>query len=88
MHPSSPILFALNPLGPGWYLGILGHALRYAGRYDEALETLSEYNRRSPGFGLVDVVLTFTETRDIERRGDTRRSFSQPVPNSRLKNGP
>jgi tetratricopeptide (TPR) repeat protein len=78
----------LNPLGPGWYLGILGHALLYAGRYDEALETLSEYNRRSPGFGLVDVVLTYTETRDIERRGDTRRSFSQPVPNSRLKNGP
>ena len=53
----------LNPLGPGWYLGMLGHALRYA----EALETLSEYNRRSPGFDLVDVVLTCAETRDIEK---------------------
>lgn len=56
----------LNPLGPGWYSGVLGHALRYAGRYDEALKVLSDYNRRSPGFGLVDIVLTYAETGDVE----------------------
>ena len=57
----------MNPLGPGWYSGVLGHALRYAGRYDEALQVLSDYNRRSPGFGLVDMVLTHAEMGDIEK---------------------
>ena len=48
----------LNPLDPGWYSGILGHALRYAGRHEEAIETLYDYHRRSAGYGLVDIVLT------------------------------
>lgn len=56
----------LNPLGPGWYSGVLGHALRYAGRYDDALQVLSDYNKRSPGFGLVDMVLTYAEMGDME----------------------
>lgn len=56
----------LNPLGPGWYFGILGHAFRYAGRYDEALGVLSEYNDRSTGFGLVDMVLTCADMGDPE----------------------
>ena len=56
----------LNPLGPGWYFGILGHAFRYAGRYDEALRVLSEYNDRSTGFGLVDMVLTCADMGDLE----------------------
>ncbi|MGB0632585.1 MAG: tetratricopeptide repeat protein, partial [Alphaproteobacteria bacterium] len=56
----------LNPMGPGWYYGILGHAQRYAGRFDEALETLSGYNRRSPGFGLVDMVLTCADMEDMD----------------------
>lgn len=56
----------LNPYGPGWYFGILGHAFRYAGRYDEALKVLSEYNDRSTGFGLVDMVLTCADIGDRE----------------------
>ncbi|MEP4380440.1 MAG: adenylate/guanylate cyclase domain-containing protein [Alphaproteobacteria bacterium] len=56
----------LNPLGPGWYFGILGHAYRYAGRYDEALTVLSEYNDRSTGFGLVDMVLTCADMGDMD----------------------
>lgn len=60
----------LNPLGPGWYFGILGHAFRYAGRFDEALAVLSEYNDRSTGFGLVDMVLTCADTGNME---DARR---------------
>ena len=56
----------LNPLGPGWYSGILGHAFRYAGRHDEALAVLSEYNQRGAGFGLVDMVLTCADIGDME----------------------
>ena len=52
---------ALNPLDPGWYCGVLGHAFRYAGRYDDALKILLEYNRQSAGFGLVDIVLTYAD---------------------------
>lgn len=57
----------LNPLDPGWYSGVFGHALRYAGRYDEALLVLSEYNRQKPGFGLVDMVLTYADMGDAEK---------------------
>ena len=60
----------LNPLGPGWYFGILGHAFRYAERFDEALAVLSEYNDRSTGFGLVDMVLTCA---DMGNMDDARR---------------
>jgi adenylate cyclase len=56
----------LNPFGPGWYFGILGHAYRYAGRYDDALGVLSEYNDRSTGFGLVDMVLTCADMGDMD----------------------
>ncbi len=51
----------LNPLDPGWYCGVLGHAYRYAGRFDEALAILSDYNGQSPGFGLVDMILTHAD---------------------------
>ncbi|NIA68456.1 adenylate/guanylate cyclase domain-containing protein [Pelagibius litoralis] len=56
----------LNPLDPGWYCGVLGHAYRYAGRFDDALSILSEYNRQSPGFGLVDMVLTYADLGDMD----------------------
>lgn len=56
----------LNPLDPGWYFGVLGHAYRYAGRFDEALAILSEYNHQSPGFGLVDMVLTYADLGDMD----------------------
>lgn len=51
----------LNPLDPGWYCGVLGHAYRYAGRFSDALNILLEYNRQSTGFGLVDIVLTYAD---------------------------
>ncbi len=60
----------LNPLDPGWYSGVLGHAYRYAGRFDEALSILSDYNRQSPGFGLVDIILTYKDMGDVERARD------------------
>ncbi|HIP78287.1 MAG TPA: hypothetical protein EYH07_07480, partial [Kiloniellaceae bacterium] len=63
----------LNPLDPGWYFGVLGHAYRYAGRFEDALSILSEYNRQSPGFGLVDIVLTCADMGDVaDARGYAR----------------
>lgn len=56
----------LNPLDPGWYLGVLGHAYRYAGRLDEAIAVLADYDRRSPGFGLVDLVLAYMDAGEEE----------------------
>ena len=55
------IAIRLNPLDPGWYQGVLGHAYRYAGRIDDAVAVLTDYNRRSPGFGLVDLVLAHAD---------------------------
>jgi len=57
----------LNPLDPGRYCGVLGHANRYAGRFEEALSILSEYNRQSPRFGLVDIILTYADMADMEK---------------------
>ena len=57
----------LNPLDPGWYSGVLGHALRYARRFDEALTILNDYNQRNPGFGVVDIVLTYADMGDVEK---------------------
>ena len=59
----------LNPLDPGWYFGVLGHAYRYAGRLEDALSILFQYNRQSPGFGLVDIILTYADMGDAERAG-------------------
>jgi len=55
----------LNPLDPGWYCGVLGHAYRYAGRTEDAVDVLADYNRRSPGFGLVDLVLAHADAGDL-----------------------
>jgi TolB-like protein/Flp pilus assembly protein TadD len=56
----------LNPLDPGWYLGVAGHAYRYAGQLDKAIAVLADYDRRSPGFGLVDLVLAHMDAGDAE----------------------
>jgi len=58
---AAQVAMKLNPLDPGWYCGVLGHAFRYAGRYEDAIAILLDYNRRSPSFGLVDIVLTYAD---------------------------
>lgn len=57
----------LNPLDPGWYCGVLGHAFRYAGRYEDAIAILLDYNRRSSSFGLVDIVLTYADMGEADQ---------------------
>ncbi len=58
------VAMRLNPLDPGWYCGVLGHAYRYAGKYEEALNILQDYNQQNAGFGLVDIVLTYADIGD------------------------
>ena len=52
---------ALSPNYPAVYLGGLGNAYHYAGRIEEAIAAFKEYHARSPGFGLVDLVIIYQE---------------------------
>lgn len=76
----------LNPLDPGWYCGVLGHALRYAGRFDDSLRILSEYNQQSPGFGLVDMVLTYADMGDNQQARTHAKSLLANRPNFTVAN--
>ncbi len=76
----------LNPLDPGWYHGVLGHAYRYAGRYGDALSILSEYNRQSPGFGLVDIILTYADMGDAEKAGQYAKTLLSVRPDFTVAN--
>ncbi len=61
---------ALNPNYPPVYLGILGNAYRLAGRFDESIATFENSNARSPGFGLVDLVLAHSENAQADKAKD------------------
>jgi adenylate cyclase len=49
----------LSPKYPPTYLGHLGNAYRVMGRYPEAIAAFKAYGERSPGAGLVDLVLCY-----------------------------
>ena len=51
----------LSPNYPGNYLGQLGNTYRLAGRGDDALRAFRAYHARSPGFGLVDMVMILAQ---------------------------
>ncbi len=61
---------ALNPNYPPVYLGILGNAYRLAGRLDEAIAAFESMNARSPGFGLVDLVIAYSENGQADKSKD------------------
>jgi len=52
---------ALSPNYPAIYLGALGNAYHYSGRTEEAIAAFKEYGARSPGFGLVDLVIIYQQ---------------------------
>jgi adenylate cyclase len=52
----------LSPNYPGQYLGILGNAYRLSERIEEAIAVFRAYHARSPGFGLVDLVIVYQQT--------------------------
>jgi adenylate cyclase len=56
----------LCPRYPPNYLGHLGNAYRLAGRIDEAIAAFKEYGRRSPGFGLMDLVIAYQQKGQAE----------------------
>ncbi len=70
----------LNPLHPGWYGGILGHALRYGNHLEEAIETLADYHKRHAGFGLVDMVLTYADMDSWEEAQTSARALLEARP--------
>ena len=51
----------LSPNYPPYYLGILGNAYHFAGRIEEAIAAFKAYDARSPGFGLVDLVIIYEQ---------------------------
>jgi adenylate cyclase len=51
----------LSPNHPPYYLGILGNAYHLAGRIEEAIAAFRAYDARSPGFGLVDLVIIYQQ---------------------------
>ena len=76
----------LNPLDPGWYHGVLGHAYRYAGRYSDALAVLLEYNRQGAGFGLVDIVLTYADLGEWDKAESYARALLAARPGFSIAN--
>jgi adenylate cyclase len=55
----------LSPKCPPTYLGHLGNAYRLTGRYEDAISAFKAYGERSPGAGLVDLVLCYQQTGQI-----------------------
>ena len=64
----------LNPHYPGWYVGVLGFALRLAGKYDEATSAFTEYGQRVEGFGHVDLVIVHAQTDNLEAAREEARN--------------
>ena len=72
----------LSPNYSSYYLGHLGHAYRMSERIGEAIETFKAYEARSPGFGVVDLVIIYQQhgqpeaaRRAAERLLAARRDF-------------
>ena len=60
----------LSPNHPPMYLGSLGNAYRLSGQMDEAIAAFETYNARSPGFGLVDLVIAYQENGQADKAKD------------------
>jgi adenylate cyclase len=56
----------LSPTYPANYLGQLGNTYRLAGRGDDALKAFQAYRARSPGYGLVDMVMIHAQAGRME----------------------
>jgi adenylate cyclase len=71
---------SLSPSYPANYLGMLGNALRLAGRRDEAIEAFRAYHARSPGFGLVDIVIAQEQDGRLDEARRTARELMAARP--------
>ena len=70
----------LNPHYPGWYAGVLGFALRLAGKYDEAMSAFTEYGQKVEGFGHVDLAIVHAELDNLEAARDEAQNVIQYRP--------
>ena len=61
----------LSPHYPPHYLGHLGNANRLCGRFDAAIAAFRAYGERSPGMGLSDLVIAFTQKGDHDQARQT-----------------
>jgi adenylate cyclase len=64
-----------------WHFGVLGNALRLAGRTEEALAAFRAYHARSPGFGLADIVMVQEQARQLDDARETAAQLAVLRPN-------
>ena len=75
----------LSPTYPANYLGQLGNTYRLAGRSDDALKAFQAYHARSPGFGLVDIVMIQAQAGRIEEARSTAEELTAARPGFTVK---
>mgnify|MGYP001812084257 CR=1 FL=1 len=71
---------ALNPNHPPVYLGCLGNAYYLSGRVEEAIEAFKAYADRSPGFGLLDLVIIYQQNDRPDEARQTARQLMAARP--------
>ena len=71
---------ALNPNHPAVYLGCLGNAYHLSGRIDEAIAAFEAYADRSPGFGLLDLVIIHQQNGRPEQARQTAKQLMAARP--------
>jgi len=79
-HPAEGIghiekAIALSPNHQAWYFGVLGNALRLAGRSEEAIAAFHEYHSRNPGYGLADIVMIQEQAGDKAHARETAKQL-------------
>ena len=79
--PLSKKAIALNPNHPPVYLGSLGQAYRLAGQTEEAIAAFKAFNARSPGFGLIDLVIIYQESGRADDAKQTAKLLLTARPN-------
>ncbi len=62
---------ALNPSYPAVYLGTFANACHLSGRIEEAIAAFKAYGARSPGFGLLDLVIIYQQNGRPEEARET-----------------
>lgn len=72
---------ALSPNYPANYLGNLGNAYHLSRRIEEAIGAFKAYDARSPGFGLVDLVIIYQQNGRPDEAKETAKRLLAARPN-------
>jgi len=84
-YPDEAVILAqkaivLNPNYPARYLGILGNAYRLSEYFDAAIDAFEAYHARSPGFGLVDLVIAYRQKGAVDKSNDAAKRLLSARP--------